>query len=114
MIVSVRHNCREVSAGLRSGVQYTVLGIEADWFRLMNADGEPCLYAPTAFDVRDSTEPHCWITSFGEEGERYSYPQEWNRPGFFDDWHDGIAAARELFDEVYRKYFDPRPTYDGR
>lgn len=110
MIVSVRHNCRKIPAGLRTGVRYTVLGIEADCFRLMNTCGEPCLYDSMVFDVMDSTEPHCWITSFGEEGERYSYPQEWNRPGFFEDWHDGVPGARELFDKVYREYFDLRPT----
>jgi hypothetical protein len=76
---------------------YEVIGIEADDFRILNDHGQPYLYSPDLFVVVDPHEPEEWITDYGTEGERYSYPQELSRAGFFEDWFDGDDQARAAF-----------------
>ncbi len=105
MIVQLIADVNDVPPRLSPNRQYTVIGIEADWYRIINDGREPCLYDRDLFDVRNSAEPGFWITSFGDEGERYSYPVEFSAPGFFEDWHDGNIEARSIFDSVIASRF---------
>jgi hypothetical protein len=68
---------------------YQVLGIEADDYRIINDNGLPYLYSADLFTMVDSEEPKEWVTEYGEDGERYAYPPELNRVGFFEDYFDG-------------------------
>ncbi|HYW71945.1 MAG TPA: hypothetical protein VE961_12980 [Pyrinomonadaceae bacterium] len=72
---------------------YVVIGIEADEFRILNDAGRPFLYPAALFTVLDATEPSDWITEFGEDQERYSYPPVLNKPGFFEDFFDEKRKA---------------------
>src|SRR5688572_531107 len=76
---------------LTSGRIYSVIGIEADDLRLLNDDGQPYLYPRNLFVVLDIEEPADWQTEYGEEGERYAYPPELGRPGFFEDYFNGTS-----------------------
>ena len=87
---------------LTVGNLYDVIGIEADDFRIMNDVGEPCLYEAHLFSVEDAEEPEEWATSYGEEGERYSYPPQLGEPGFVEDWHDGDARAKRTLTQYLR------------
>lgn len=82
---------------LSTGQQYLVIGIEADDYRILNDLGEPCLYPPELFTVIDTKEPYDWISEVGEDGERYAYPPEFNRPGFFEDLFDRNEEAMRTF-----------------
>lgn len=82
---------------LTPGQLYAVIGIEADDFRLINDLGQPYLYPPALFVVVDKARPTDWVESVGDEGERYAYPREFSRAGFFEDYHDGDAKARSQF-----------------
>jgi hypothetical protein len=73
---------------LTFGQPYTVIGIEADDYRILNDAGRPFLYPNTLFTEVDSEEPSSWITEFGEDRERYSYPSALNKPGFFEDFFE--------------------------
>jgi hypothetical protein len=77
--------------------QYFVLGIEADDYRILNDIGKPYLYSPELFDIVDPTEPHDWVTEFGEDGERYAYPAPLNAAGFFEDFFDQKAEQTSVF-----------------
>jgi hypothetical protein len=81
-------------SSLTLGAEYEVLGIEADRLRLLDDQGEPVLFDPACFEITDSTEPDDWV-SVEEDGVRYAYPPAWGRPGFFEDWHDGVPEVRE-------------------
>lgn len=81
---------------LTVGRVYEVLGIEANWYRLLNDQHEPILYDPVCFRLVDSDEPLNWVSMFND-GVRYAYPVEWARPGFFEAWHDCVAGVREQF-----------------
>ena len=65
---------------LTFGQPYVVIGIEADDFRILNDAGRPFLYSPDLFTVVDPEEPDDWVTEFGEDRERYSYPPSLNKP----------------------------------
>ncbi|MFH1932434.1 MAG: hypothetical protein ABIN18_12715, partial [Pseudomonadota bacterium] len=49
--------------------------------------------------------PDFWICQYGEDGERYCYPPEWNEVGFFEDYHDGISEVRERFWNLLKFYY---------
>lgn len=82
---------------LTPGQPYVVIGIEGDEFRLLNDAGRPYLYSPGLFRVLDPREPGDWVTEFGEEGERYSYPPPLNDAGFFEDFFDDKPKAVRTF-----------------
>jgi len=82
---------------LTFGQPYVVIGIEADELRLLNDAGRPFLYPPNLFLTIDITEPIDWVTEFGDDGERYSYPPSLNKSGFFEDFFDEKAKAVATF-----------------
>ena len=96
---------------LTIGHIYEVLGIEADAYRILT-DPEskpygnyPVLYDPDRFKVVDPQEPDFWMCQYGEDGERFCYPPEWNEEGFFKDYHDGIQEVRERFWNMLKIYY---------
>jgi hypothetical protein len=82
---------------LTFGQPYVVIGIEADDLRILNDAGRPFLYPPKLFALVDSGEPVDWVTEFGDDGERYSYPVPLNKSGFFEDFFDEKAKAVGTF-----------------
>jgi hypothetical protein len=82
---------------LTLGQPYVVIGIEADDLRVLNDAGRPFLYPPELFSSVDSREPLDWVTEFGDDGERYSYPIPLNKVGFFEDFFDEKAKAVATF-----------------
>jgi hypothetical protein len=82
---------------LTFGQPYAVIGIEADDYRILNDAGRPFLYPPTLFSLVDHQEPVDWVTEFGDDGERYSYPPPLNKSGFFEDFFDEKAKAVATF-----------------
>ena len=82
---------------LTFGQLYVVIGIEADDFRILNDGGRPFLYPPEIFTVIDKNEPNDWVTEFGEDHERYSYPPLLNKAGFFEDFFDEKRKAVVTF-----------------
>ena len=83
---------------------YFVIGIEADDYRILNDYGKPYLYPPQLFEVIDSHEPSIWITEYGDDDERYSYPAVLNEVGFFEDFFDGKDEALSGFWHVVNKH----------
>jgi len=81
-----------------------VIGIEADDLRILDDSGEPCLYSPDFFDVMDATEPADWMSTTGEDGERYAYPPALNATGFFEDYFDGDAKVRAAFWQTVNRH----------
>ena len=76
---------------------YYVIGIEADDFRIINDFGKPYLYPQRIFFIADPRESKEWVTEYGDEGERYSYPPAMNQPGFFEDYFEGKKETVSLF-----------------
>src|SRR5436190_8384745 len=82
---------------LTFGQPYVVIGIEADDMRILNDAGRPFLYPADLFTMVDAHEPSDWVTEFGEDRERYSYPATLNKPGFFEDFFDEKRKAVVTF-----------------
>lgn len=76
---------------------YFIIGIEADDYRILNDSGKPYLYPAHLFEIIDPREPSIWITDYGEDGERYSYPPVLNEAGFFEDYFDGKDETLSKF-----------------
>src|SRR5713101_2947006 len=76
---------------------YVVIGIEADDLRILNDACRPFLYSRNLFSLVDTKEPIDWVTEFGEDGERYSYPPPLNKSGFFEDFFDEKRKAVATF-----------------
>jgi len=102
MIVKLKDRASDYP-DLSPGQPYFVIGIEADHFRLLNDRGRPYLYPPDLFEIVDSREPSIWLTDYGEDGERYSYPPALHEPGFFEDYFDGTTEALSMFWHVINK-----------
>ena len=91
--------------------RYEVLGIEGDFYRILDDPekkpygNDPVLFEPDCFEIVDPQEPKFWINEYGEEGERYSYPPEWHHIGFFEDYHDGVPEVRTIFWDCLKKYY---------
>lgn len=100
----VRPDGRDERTSLRHDRSYDVLAIECDMLRIINQFGEPTLHDIDAFEIVDSGIPKFWIHT-NIDGCRYSGPAGWNCPGFFEDWHDGVADVRNTFrDDIMRYY----------
>lgn len=82
---------------LTFGQPYAVIGIEADELRIINNTGRPFLYPADLFLLVDAREPADWVTEFGEDGERYSYPLARSKPGFVEDFFDQKTKAVTTF-----------------
>ncbi len=76
---------------------YVVIGIEADDLRILNDAGRPFLYPSNLFSMIDPREPVDWVTEYGDDGERYSYPPSLNKSGFFEDFFEQKAKAVATF-----------------
>lgn len=87
------------------GKVYEIIGIEADYYRIINDENDPCLYNPDQFELIEKQEPEFWLSIKGEDGERYAYPLSWLRVGFFEDYHDGIKSTQEIFWAEYRRLY---------
>lgn len=105
MKVMLRSDHERIEPGkkhrLTLGVTYTVVGIECDDYRIVNDARDPVLYSPKLFDIVDPMEPSDWVASV-IDGCRYAYPEEFNRVGFWEDYHDGQPEAVRKFDTYLR------------
>ena len=88
---------------LTFGQPYVVIGIEADDLRVLNDAGRPFLYPRDLFSLVDAQEPIDWLTQFGEDGERYSYPPPLNKVGFFEDFFEEKRKAVVTFRRVVNR-----------
>ncbi len=102
MIVKLKRKSPDLS-DLSPDHPYFVIGIEADDYRILNDQGRPYLYPSTLFEIIDSKEPENWITEYGEDGERYAYPEILNGAGFFEDYFEGKAEALCRFWQVINR-----------
>lgn len=102
MRVRLFDSFRSTYPDLSAALDYEVVGIEADYLRIVNDQGKPYLYPPSAFRVLDPAPGSDWITFHGDDGEEYSYPPELGESGFFEDYFDGKAKAVETFEQFTR------------
>lgn len=96
MIVKLKQKYKKYP-DLTYGQYYTVIGIEADDFRLLNDYGRPYLYPNRLFNIIDPHKPLDWVIEIGGSGEHYAYPPEINSSGFFEDFFDGKEQAVVIF-----------------
>lgn len=89
---------------LTPGQPYAVIGIEADELRILNDQGRPYLYSPDLLARCWAAEPADWEIEIGDDGERYAYPAQFNRAGFFEDFFDEKREAIATFWRVMNQH----------
>ena len=69
-------------------------------FRLSADDeGVPGLYEADLFVAVDERMPSEWVLTQNSHGGSYVIgPRSWSGPGFWEDYFDGAASARQAFD----------------
>lgn len=103
MLVSPYRLPEEGGFSLKLGQLYEVLGIEADYYRILTDpinpifSNEPVLYEPDIFNIIDPIEPSFWVSELGETGERYAYPINWFKRNFFEDYHNDVETVKKQF-----------------
>ena len=81
---------------------YSVIGIDFEFYRIVDDKNEPTLYPKTLFDIVDLKYPETWVKSDYGDGEWYIDPPELSREYFYEDYFDGVAEAVS----VYNCYLD--------
>jgi len=97
---------------------YTVIGIEANWYRIIGNEGEPYLYPPQLFEIVEAGFPPNWKKTIGKNKEIYCYPPEIDRIGFFEDYFDKKEEAIAIFNEIRGRFcsgglFGGQEDYSG-
>jgi hypothetical protein len=84
--------------GVRVGALYSVLDIGAGpdyyWIRIWDEgrEGPGSLWDPEMFETVDSRMSSRWTASIDQGHLRFA-PHAWQRPGFWDDYFQGIPDA---------------------
>jgi hypothetical protein len=78
---------------------YKVIGIDDEYYRIVNEIGEPILYPKYLFEVVDPAVPETWIRQEYGPDEYYIDPPELCRAGFYEDYFDGKPEAKVVFEQ---------------
>ncbi len=90
--------------------EYEVLAIFGDYYLILSDasakpfGNEPVLIHTFCFKIIDSDKPTFWQKT-SEYGEINYCLSEWNKPGFFEDYHDGIEKVKDQFWKDLESYF---------
>ena len=94
---------------ITSGKLYVVVGLDNDYFRIIDNNDEPLLYPKGLFTIVDDTIPEDWVREDYPDGEYYIDPPEFSKPGFYEDYFDGVPSALSAF-KKYVKSLASRAT----
>ncbi|MET9793710.1 hypothetical protein [Streptomyces canus] len=94
---------------MRIGEEYPVLEVSAArlhvLFRLPDRSARqdeidsPGLWDAAMFEIVSDRMPTCWVTALND-GRLTLAPQEWQRPGFWEDFFDHLPDAVAEYDRL--------------
>lgn len=93
----------ESSSWLSVGKEYHVLSVNIDdglpiKFQLIGDDGQtPAYHDANQFEIVTNNIPEGWVIDFVSKSHLRLSPKGWSKPGFWEDYFDGIPEAIELF-----------------
>ncbi|MGW0876589.1 hypothetical protein ACWD3J_39835 [Streptomyces sp. NPDC002755] len=95
--------------GVRIGEEYPVLEVSAArphvLFRLPDRSARrdefdsPGLWDAAMFEIMSDRMPTCWVAALND-GRLTLAPQEWQRPGFWEDFFDHLPDAVAAYDRL--------------
>ena len=83
---------------ITQGNVYPVLGIDSEFYRIIDDQKEPILYRKENFDIVDSVIPDHWVKKEYPDGDYYIDPPEFSEPGFYEDYFDGRPQAVKIYE----------------
>lgn len=84
---------------IKANETYDVIGIDAEYFRIVDEIGEPILYPKYLFEIIDSSIPESWIRYEYGLDEYYINPPELSEPGFYEDLFDNDSMAIDIYNK---------------
>ena len=84
------------------GEIYSVIGIEGDYFRIVNDVKEPILYPKILFDIIDPNIPADWLKT-EYDGEIFVEPPETSKPGLYETYFDGDQDSIKIYKKMLIK-----------
>lgn len=105
MKVKVKHNVHNHeldefdNQNLEPNKTYVVIGIDCDYYRIVNEIGEPILYPKNLFEVIDPLIPESWIREEYGPDEYYINPPELSKSGFYEDLFNNDSEAMRIFEK---------------
>lgn len=109
-----RRETFEWSPWLTIGAEYHVVSLLAHpggriTLQLVTDDGESLgLFDSSAFSTTEETVPDTWVTRIRDAGTLELAPASWLRPGFWEDYYDGDAAAAHVVNAELSKMLGKR------
>lgn len=85
------------------GETYSVVGIEGNYYRLINDAKEPILYPKVLFDIIDPDIPSDWLET-EYDGEIFIEPPDTSEPGFYENYFDGDQDNIMIYKKMLVKY----------
>jgi hypothetical protein len=94
----------EASPWLTIGQEYSVLSVVASpdrgvSFRLEGDAPGPGLWDSRLFEIVTGHVPAGWTAGLSEGGVLTLAPSRWQRPGFWEDYFDGVPEAVAAFED---------------
>ena len=105
--ISVTETIDSINPGLTPNKDYFVIGIEDEYYRIVNDDGEPILYPKFLFRIIDRNYPDEWIEESYGEGEYTIQPPEFANNYFYEDYFDGDSKAIKIFKQYCKIHSIP-------
>lgn len=87
---------------LKPNTVYPVIGINEEYYRILNERDDPILYPKYLFTVVDATVPESWKRRDFDEGTYYIDPPEMSERGFWCHFDEGKPEAIANF-RAYRE-----------
>lgn len=103
------------SSWLTTGKEYRVLSIHMQHglplkFQIIGDDEiTPAYHVADQFEIVSNFIPSTWVVDFEPESYFKLSPKEWCKPGFWEDYFDGISEAVTLFHSENEKLIQEEP-----
>jgi len=105
----IKSRFNRVAYDVTARSEYEILGIECGDFRVLGDDGQPFLYPRQLFRVIDPARPRQWVRKV-VDGAEYAYAATLSKPGFFEDYFDGVRGARRTFHRYLNQHLRLTPA----
>ena len=89
---------------LTPGLEYVVIGVDHESYRVVDDKGAPILFPREGFRVVDETIPQDWIWDRQSDDEYYGGPESLQTAGFYEDYFDGKPEAIEQFTQYLQHH----------
>lgn len=101
MTIRANHNTKGLW-NLTCGKEYVVIGLDEEYYRIVDDYGEPVLFEKFMFNVVDDAIPDDWIWQRNSDDDYCADPPGLNVRGFYEDFFDRKEYAIKRLNDYLR------------